>query len=82
MQILIRQIGNSKGFVIPKALLEQAGLEDAADLTIEDGALVLRQHKKSPREGWAGAAQHIAAQGDDALVLGDFGNASDEQWSW
>jgi antitoxin MazE len=34
------------------------------------------------REGWAEAAKGIAEAGDDALVLGEFGNLADEDLVW
>ena len=43
LQINIRQIGNSKGVVIPKAILEQVGLDEAVELSVEGDSLVLRK---------------------------------------
>ena len=45
VHVSIRQIGNSQGVVIPKPLLGQLGLDAKAgvEMTIEDGALVLRR---------------------------------------
>lgn len=37
MHVTIRRIGNSQGFVIPKPLLTQVGLEGEAEMTIEGG---------------------------------------------
>jgi antitoxin MazE len=82
LQITLRQIGNSQGFVIPKPLLAQVGLEDAAELSVEDGALVLRPPASPARTGWAAAAQQIADAGDDALVMGEFGNDEDAELRW
>lgn len=84
MHIVIRTIGNSKGVVLPKALLAQAGLDSAstAMVSVEQGAIVLRRPAKLARAGWAEAAQAIAAAGDDALLMGDFGNAADQDLSW
>jgi antitoxin MazE len=84
MQITIRDIGNSKGVVLPKPLLAQAGLDDqgTADMAVENGAIVLRRPAKAAREGWAVAAQAVAANGDDALLLGEFGNADDAALAW
>jgi antitoxin component of MazEF toxin-antitoxin module len=48
--------GNSKGMIIPAALLEQAGLESEADVSVEEGALIVRAPAKSVRSGWAEAA--------------------------
>jgi antitoxin MazE len=43
MEIAIRSIGNSKGVVIPKPLLSQAGLQDqaTANIVVENGCIVL-----------------------------------------
>ncbi|MFC4620954.1 AbrB/MazE/SpoVT family DNA-binding domain-containing protein [Comamonas nitrativorans] len=79
MQIAIRNIGNSKGVVLPKALLAQAGLDNLAFATIaiENGTIVLRKPEQPLRQGWAEAAASIAAQGQDALLMGEFGNDGD-----
>ena len=84
MQIAIRNIGNSKGVVLPKLLLAQVGLdeESVADVAIENGAIVLRKPAQSVRAGWADAAKAVAAAGDDALLMGEFANAGDELLSW
>ena len=84
MQITIRSIGNSKGVVLPKPLLAQVGLcdDEAAEITVEDGAIVLRKSTRQLRAGWAEAAQALAANGDDELVMGDFGNEGDAELTW
>jgi antitoxin MazE len=84
MHVTIRQIGNSQGVVIPKPLLAQVGLdgEEGAEMTIEGGALVLRKPAKPVRTGWAEAAMKIAANGDDQLVMGEFGNEGDAELTW
>jgi len=84
MQVTIRPIGNSKGIVLPKPLLAQAGLGDeaSAEITIEDGAIVLRKPSRTVRAGWAEAAQALAAQGGDELVMGEFGNLDDAELTW
>ena len=83
MYVTIRRIGNSQGFVIPKPLLAQVGLDAGeAEMTIEGGALVLRKLVKPVRAGWAEAARKIAKQGNDALVMGEFGNETDAELAW
>jgi len=82
MQVSIRPFGNSRGIVIPKPLLQQLGLEDQADLTIENGAIVIRKPVESPRAGWAQAAQALAQARNDALVMGEFGNEDDQDLTW
>ena len=84
VHVSIRQIGNSQGVVIPKPVLAQLGLDRkaGAEMTIEDGALVLRRPASPARTGWAEAARRIAAAGDDELVMGEFGNAEDSELVW
>jgi antitoxin MazE len=84
LQLSIRRIGNSQGVVIPKPVLAQLGLnsESGAEMTIEGGALVLRRPASPARAGWAEAARKIAEAGDDALVMGEFGNAGDSELVW
>ena len=84
VHLSIRQIGNSQGVVIPKPVLAQLGLgaKDGVEMTIEDGALVLRRPASPARTGWAEAARTIAEAGDDELVMGEFGNAGDSELVW
>jgi antitoxin MazE len=84
MQITIRDIGNSKGVVLPKPLLAQAGLDNqtTADMSVENGAIVLRKPAKATRAGWAEAALAVAAQDGDELLMGEFGNAGDAELAW
>ena len=83
MHVTIRQIGNSQGIVIPKPLLAQVGLDTGeAEMTIEGDALVLRRPARPVRAGWADAARKIAEPGDDALVMGEFGNEADSELAW
>ncbi len=84
VHVSIRQIGNSQGIVIPKPVLAQLGLdrESGVEMTIEDGALVLRRPASPVRAGWVEAAKRIADVGDDELVMGEFGNAEDSELVW
>jgi antitoxin MazE len=84
LHVSIRQIGNSQGVVIPKPVLAQLGLDSkaGAEMTIEDGALVLRRPASPARIGWADAAMRIAEAGDDELLMGEFGNAEDSELVW
>jgi len=78
----IRRIGNSRGVIIAKPLLEEAGLEEEAEIVVERGAIVLRRPRRNPREGWAEASRRIAETGDDKLVWPEFGNQDDGDLEW
>ncbi len=82
MRTTIRRIGNSRGVLIPKPLLDQAGLDGEAEILLEGNALIIRQPKRALRSGWAEASKKIAANGEDSLVLPDFANEADADWSW
>lgn len=83
MRTAIRKIGNSQGVLIPKPILAEAGLDVDVDISVENGAIVLRPiQDRPPRAGWADAAREIAAQGDDAPVWPEFANAGDEELKW
>jgi len=84
MHVNLRQIGNSRGVVIPKPVLAQLGLNAkvGVEMTIEDGSLVLRGPASQARTGWAEAARRIAEAGDDELAMGEFGNEEDTELVW
>jgi len=82
MKIAIRRIGNSRGVIIPAAILSEVGLDDEADIRIKDGALVISPPKKGVRAGWAEASKKLALAGDDSLVMPEFGNVGDADLKW
>ena len=82
MRTRIRQMGNSRGVLIPKPLLKQVGLEEEAERVVEGNTLVLRQPKRAPRAGWAEASRQLAQRGEDALVLQEFPNEGDADLKW
>lgn len=84
MQIAIRNIGNSRGIVLPKPFLIQAGLEglETADIAVENGSIVLRRPSAPVRAGWGEAAAALAAKGGGALLQGEFSNTDDTELTW
>jgi antitoxin MazE len=84
MKTRIVRIGNSQGIRIPKPLLEQTGLRDEVELSVQDDALIIRAARK-PRAGWAEAFEEMARRGDDAL-LGDtppsLSSWDEDEWEW
>jgi antitoxin MazE len=82
MRVSVRAMGNSKGVLIPKPILEQTGLQDTADLQVNNGVIEIRPVKRNPREGWAADSQRIAQAAEDALVWPEFANADDKDLQW
>ena len=84
MRSNIVRVGNSRGIRIPKALLEQCGLDSAVELEVEGDRLVIRR-ARSPREGWAEAFRDMARRGDDQLIdAGRWGQTDWDrtEWQW
>ena len=78
------RIGNSRGVRIPKALIEQLGLEGALSLNVTPDGLVIRP-VKHPRDGWAEQFRAMVAAGDDLLIDGNSWPApefDETEWEW
>ena len=84
MEIAICNIGKTKGVVIPKLLLSQAGLEGESTALIQvvKGSIVLSKSSKPLRAGWAEAAAAVCAHGNYNLMMGKFRNADDAELRW
>ena len=78
MHTTLRKIGNSRGVIIPAALLNACGLIDTVELRLEGSRLVIEAVKK-PRADWF--------QGYDAARDSDAWNdlpldADVVEWEW
>ncbi|HUX39559.1 MAG TPA: AbrB/MazE/SpoVT family DNA-binding domain-containing protein [Rectinemataceae bacterium] len=85
MLATVRKIGNSRGIIIPAALLATCGIESTVELSVEDGRLVIAASRR-PREGWfEDKAVSDAAYEDtplwDAAQAAD-SDALDKDWEW
>jgi antitoxin MazE len=52
MNTRIRQIGNSKGVIIPANFLSQTGIVDSVDIGINNKSIVITPVRKQLRAGW------------------------------
>lgn len=78
MRAALRKVGNSRGILIPAALLAECRIEGAVDLTVENGRLVITPLQE-PRAGWFDG--YRPEEDDDAWeglpVAADSG-----EWEW
>ncbi len=84
MTTLIR-IGNSQGVRIPKAIIEQAQLNDKEleFKIIDDGLLI--QPLKKPREGWKKQFEKVQLVNNSNEIDKEWLDAplvEDEEWEW
>jgi len=78
MRINLVKVGNSRGVIIPAAILASCGLKDAVDLQIKGKKLVI-EALKQPRAGWFEGYQ---AENDEALFDSISVDESDDEWVW
>lgn len=78
MLVHLVKIGNSRGVRLPRAVIEEAGLEDAVELRVHRGGVTLTP-VSATRAGWADSAKECHARGDDRLLL-DLANDFDAVW--
>jgi antitoxin MazE len=80
MEISIIKIGNSKGFRLPKNILERYNISDKIEMILEKGQIILRPISE-PRKGWDKAFQRMSEEGDDQLLFDDvFEDENFDEW--
>lgn len=84
MKAKLIPIGNSKGVRIPKAVLEQCGLNGEVEMDVRGGAVVIRR-VHAVRQGWEKAFANMRSRGDDKLLDGEPSNLNEwdrKEWTW
>jgi len=82
MRTRLIKIGNSRGVRLPKPLIEEAGLTEEVELTVQDGTIVVAP-MATYRSGWAEAARQIHERGEDLLLDAPTPTRFDErEWEW
>ena len=76
----IRQIGNSRGVILPAKLLAEAGIGERVDIRIVNGKIVI-EPIAAPRQGWFAAA--VPKNAEDAAwdAMSDT-ELELEDWEW
>lgn len=77
MKSTLRKIGNSRGVLIPAALLAACSIEDEIDIRLDRGRIVIAP-VKAPRAGWFDGYVETA----DAPAWAETDLAQDSEWSW
>ncbi len=81
MELSIIKIGNSKGFRLPKTLIEKYNIKDKVELILEKGYLIIKP-VLTPRKGWEDAFKEMNKNGDDRLLFDDvFENEDFGEWN-
>ncbi len=84
MKTQLVKIGNSRGIRLPKAVIEQVGLDREIELEVQSDRIIIRK-SGNPRAGWAADARKLAACGGDELIDGPLPPLTSfdvEEWEW
>ena len=80
MELSIIKIGNSKGFRLSKAVIEQYNIKDKVELILEKGYMIIKPITDS-RKNWDAAFKNMNKNGDDKLLFDDvFEDENLEEW--
>ena len=83
----IRQIGNSRGLLIPAAFLASCQIEDQVDLQLQDGQIVIKPVKRKLRVGWFEPTSQtseavLAQERAEAQDWSGVSTTEDGEWVW
>jgi antitoxin MazE len=78
MRTHLRKVGNSRGVIIPAALLDACGLGEEVDLRVEGKTLVI-EALQAPRKGWFDGYQ---AETDSDVFEPLPIDEDSEEWEW
>lgn len=83
MTTSIRNIGNSKGIILPKNILDQCDIGKDVSIEVKHNSIIITATPKPKRKGWEKAFKEMAENGDDALAMPDiFNDENTDDWTW
>lgn len=83
MKSTIRNIGNSKGIILPQNILKECQIQYEVNVEVRDKTIVISPVEEQKRKGWAEAFQEMAKNGDDQLIIPDvFEDEDFSDWTW
>ena len=82
MEVPIIRIGNSKGIILNKTILEKYGFVDKIEILMEENHIELKP-VIPPRQGWEEAFREMHERGEDELLIPDIlDDDIIEPWEW
>jgi antitoxin MazE len=83
MRSTIRNIGNSKGIILPQSFLKECFIESEVNIEMKDNNIIISPVEENKRKGWAEAFKEMAKNGDDELLIPDVFEDEDlKDWTW
>ena len=85
MRVKIIKIGNSKGIMLSKQLLNHHNFENEVELISNEEGILIKPLKNNPRQDWEKQFEDAKAMGDvpEGELLEGFENDFDQnEWKW
>lgn len=73
----IRQIGNSKGILFPKSILEESGITDTVKILVKDQVIMISSADKPVKKKWSDFKKSSKVKSD--FVVNRFDQSD---WTW
>lgn len=73
----IRRIGNSKGILFPKTILEESGIKDTVKITVKDNIIMISSADKPIKKKWSDFKKAKKEKSD--FVVNRF---DETEWTW
>ena len=74
----IRAVGNSKGVILPKKYLDQCGIEDRVDITVNNNIITIVAAKNVVKKKWSDFKQSTKKE-KATFVPNTF---DEKDWTW
>jgi antitoxin MazE len=83
MKARIRKIGNSKGIILPKEVIEKCKLQGEVEISVSNDQIII-QAPKSKRSSWEAAFKKASGKEDGMLDNADLiqNDWDNEEWEW
>jgi antitoxin MazE len=81
MRVRLDRIGNSRGIRLPKAIIDQVGLDDEVELRVEERRLVIEPATR-PRAGWVEAIRSLGVEPANQLDPSTPTRFDETEWQW
>ena len=81
MEIAIIKIGNSKGLLLSKTIMEKYNIKDKVELILEKDQIIIKPIDV-PRKDWENAFEKMRLHHDDKLLMNDvFDDENFDEWN-
>ncbi|MRI64202.1 AbrB/MazE/SpoVT family DNA-binding domain-containing protein [Ornithobacterium rhinotracheale] len=83
METKLRKIGNSKGLILSKKILQDTNIKDRVKIKTKGSKIIIEAFKENPRKDWEQQLLEAGSLNDRKFFFGEIENNFDEnEWTW